>query len=788
MRKSLSPVLFVALSLLIAAGTSSGEVLGPFSITADEAGIRASRQHLMADTYDVLTFRDYDVTRDPGKPMLPVTAKSVYIPRGKSVKEVRLLSTGARDLGGAFVILPAQEEIPLSFVGPARPVAPHGEVYAMDTPYPPSCVNAVSSGSMAGRKIVALEIYPLQYVPSENKVILNEEIVFEIELEDAGAEPRVPRETENVRNMRNAHVASIVENPDLLLSDFGGGETLDPAAATEYLILCLDAHADEYETLREWKTRKGVPATIVTVQDAYANYPGRDDQESLRLCIEDYYLNESTAWVLMTMTAPKARIRGCYGRVGSPDNEIPCDLYFADMDGDWNSDSDAVWGELGDDVDLYPDVYVGRSSGNTGLKCSTLVHKFLTYEGYCTLPTDYQLDFLFLAEYVDEYTDMKVLKNLVDSESVPSRFDPILKLYQDDGTLTHAAAMAALNAGQGLVNHAGHGNISILSVGGSTLTTTNMEALANAPRYSVFYTLACLPGAFDNVTGCFAKSFTEADSGGGFFVGNSRNGWYSSGNPGYGTGDRYEREFWEAVFGGYYRLGVAHAQGKIARIPYSGSIGTNRWTMFAMNLFGDPEMQIWLDTPETMTVTHPGTLLPGNHMITVNVLDGGSPIDVATVCLWKDDEVYQVEMTGATGDAEFTFTVADTGEIRVTATSVGFLPYAGSISVEDPSAGVGSGDIQPRALSVRVTPNPIKGSATILYSLPGGEIAGDAAMEIFDVSGRLVSSVDLDTGTPAGSVSWSGRLADGSPIRPGIYFVRLSAGRESQVRKFVVLR
>jgi hypothetical protein len=789
MCRTLPPVLFVVLSLLLTTGAGAGQVLGPFSVRTDEAAVRATEQHLLGNTYDVLTFNSYDVTRDWGKPMLPVAGRSVYIPRGKSVKEVRVISTGAHDMGGAFVILPAQEEIPLSFVGPARPVAPDEAVYAMDSPYPPSCVKAVSSGSMGGRKILALEVYPLQFVPSEKKIILNEEIVFEIELEDAQAEPRVPRETENVSNMRNAHVSSIVENPGDLLSDFSGGGTLDPAAATEYLILCLAAHADEYEVLREWKTRKGVPAAIVTVQDAYANYPARDNQESMRLCIEDYYLNESTAWVLMTMTAPKAYIRGCYGSVGSPDNEIPCDLYFMDMDGDWNLDDDDVWGELADDVDLYPDVYVGRSTGNTGLKCSTLVHKYLTYEGYYTLPTDYQLDFLFMAEYADAHTSMSLLKNMVDNESVPSRFDPILKLYQDDGSLTHAAVMAALNSGQGLINHAGHGNVTILSIGdGGSLTTGNMESLTNGPRYSVFYTLACLPAAFDNVTGCFAKSFTEAASGGGFFVGNSRNGWYAGGSPGYGTGDWYEREFWQAVFGGYYRLGVAHAQAKIERIPFSGSIGTNRWTMFAMNLFGDPEMQIWLDTPETMTVTHPETLLPGGHTITVNVLDGGSPIDVATVCLWKDDEVYQVEMTDINGDAEFTFTVVDTGGIRVTATSVGFLPYAGSIAVGDPQSGVGLDGEAPRALSLRVTPNPIKGDATILYSLPGAEASAGAALEIFDVSGRLVRSVDLDTGTPAGSISWNGRLSDDSAIRPGIYFVRLSAGGESRVKKFVVLQ
>jgi hypothetical protein len=790
MRGLLITALLFMLGVTFVSGAYAGEVLGPFSVRNGQADVRVGEQHLLGETYDVITLGDHDVTRQWGKPMLPVTSRSIYIPRGKAVKDVRVLGTVARDLGGTYMVLPAQEEIPLSFVGPARPVAPDAEVYAMDTPYPPAPVRAVHSGSMAGRKILALDIYPLQYVPSEGTVVLNEEITFEIELEDAAEEPLVPRETARVRDMRNAHVSAIVENPGDLLNDFGsGGGTLDPSAAVEYLILCHENHVDEFEALREWKTRKGVPAEIVTVTDAYANYPARDNQESMRECIKDYYLNESTAWVLMTMTAPKAMIRGCFGEVSTPDPEIPCDLYFADMDGDWNDDNDAYWGEVSDDVDLYPDVYVGRSTGNTGIKSALIAEKIMTYEGYRALPTDYQLDFLFMAEYVDAYTNMAVLKNMVDNESVPSRFDPILKLYQDDGSLTHAAAMAALNAGQGLINHAGHGNITILSIGdGGALNTDNMASLTNAPRYSVWYTLACLPGAFDNITGCFAKSFTEADSGGGFFVGNSRNGWYASGSPGYGTGDRYEREFWEAVFGGYYQLGTAFAQHKIARIPYSGGLGTNRWTQFAMNLFGDPEMQIWLDTPQTMTVSHPDSLQPGSHMIAVNVMDGGSPLDGATVCLWKDDEVYQVETTDMSGDAEFTFSVTDSGEIRVTATDQGFLPYAGSIWVGDPLAGVSTDGTVPRVLSLAVTPNPVKGSAAFLYSLPGAEASADAVLEVFDVTGRLVGSVSLDSESLSGSVRWNGRLPGGDGMRPGIYFARLSAGREYEVKKFVVLR
>src|SRR5262247_1712818 len=48
--------------------------------------------------------------------------------------------------------------------------------------------------------------------------------------------------------------------------------------------------------------------------------------------------------------------------------DIPTDLYFSCLDGSWNADGDALWGEgyvsasdPGDNVDLQPEVWVGRA-------------------------------------------------------------------------------------------------------------------------------------------------------------------------------------------------------------------------------------------------------------------------------------------------------------------------------------------------------------------------------------------------------------------------------------------
>lgn len=83
-------------------------------------------------------------------------------------------------------------------------------------------------------------------------------------------------------------------------------------------------------------------------------------------------------------------------------------------------------------------------------------------------------------------------------------------------------------------------------------------------------------------------------------------------------------------------------------------------------------------------------------------------------------------------------------------------------------------------------PNPMRGSTSVSYSLPK---AGHVSLAVYDVSGRHVRSL-LDETRPAGAstVVWDGRNVDGTLLPGGVYFLRLTAGGESQTRKVVLTR
>lgn len=81
-------------------------------------------------------------------------------------------------------------------------------------------------------------------------------------------------------------------------------------------------------------------------------------------------------------------------------------------------------------------------------------------------------------------------------------------------------------------------------------------------------------------------------------------------------------------------------------------------------------------------------------------------------------------------------------------------------------------------------PNPATNGVTFGLASPNGE---PTTLEVFDARGRLVMGW-TGSGTGNRTMHWNLRDADGSPVASGIYLVRLRAGGNEAVRRFVRLR
>jgi hypothetical protein len=101
---------------------------------------------------------------------------------------------------------------------------------------------------------------------------------------------------------------------------------------------------------------------------------------------------------------------------------------------------------------------------------------------------------------------------------------------------------------------------------------------------------------------------------------------------------------------------------------------------------------------------------------------------------------------------------------------------------------VGDGDgVEPARLAfLPPSPNPVRASATMRFSLPAR--ADRVALEIFDVQGRVRRSESLGPlGAGNHSFTFDGRDGQGRPLASGAYFARLTVGGKSLTHRFVQL-
>lgn len=99
----------------------------------------------------------------------------------------------------------------------------------------------------------------------------------------------------------------------------------------------------------------------------------------------------------------------------------------------------------------------------------------------------------------------------------------------------------------------------------------------------------------------------------------------------------------------------------------------------------------------------------------------------------------------------------------------------------EPAAGAANG----LRLS-RGKPNPFRQRTTLSYTVPS---SGPVRIRVLDVAGRTVNDL-VRAGRPAGtySTTWNGVDRTGSPVAPGIYFIRLEFADGARTRRVVRLR
>ncbi len=652
--------------------------------------------------YDLVKLKGCKSTVEIGAPLLPRASFSILIPQGAEVVDIEVVSFAKEEITGEYNIYPTQHPQPFLKDKVFPSVEPDKDIYASNLPYPEKIAENPKTGSMGGYKLASLLVYPLQYIPAEKKLVFYSKIKLKITYEEKTRSLNIKTKTEKQNRIFKERVRNLILNPE----DIGMFEptlrlqgSLDlPADNIEYVIITVDSFQTAFQELADWKTKKGIPAKVVTLDSIYANYTGADNAEMVRNFIIDANSTWGTIWVLLggqcdyewgQEIVPRRNV--WYRTVdGDETDTIPSDLYFSDLDGDWNADGDGVYGESTDDVDLYSDVFVGRAPVRTVAQAETFVNKVLTYEK--SPPYGYQKKIILPAAYLwpgsyDERTSQEAIADMIPGDWQVS------KLYERDGALTHEAFVDSVRSGFGFAHLVGHGNqYGIYTYyADAYLNSDDLDALNNDSLFGIHNSIGCMCGALDFVPygDCFAEHYLTPSTGGSYSIMNSRYGWGHP--PSMGPSEHIDTCFYHEIFRENYtyhdHVGVAHALSKDGYVSEVTWGGVWAWCIYELNLFGDPEMPLWTDIPGELTVTHDAVIPIGGSSFTVNVTDAGFGVEGALVCLYKEGEVYQKEYTDASGNITLILSPPPNslGVMYCTVTKNNYIPYEGTVDVISPS-------------------------------------------------------------------------------------------------------
>ncbi len=347
--------------------------------------------------------------------------------------------------------------------------------------------------------------------------------------------------------------SNVLANDNVCLSEQNNNGLSD---VFDLLIVAPSEFNDALHLLVDHKNNVGIQSRIVNIDQI--NMPGcRDKQEEIKWYIKASIEEHDISYVLLVGDREKIPVRYSYSaKVGGLDPFIS-DLYYADIYDEygefcsWDSNDNDKFGELSkdemiDELDLYPDVYLGRLLCSNVSEVTTVVDKIIDYEtntfgqewfhdiilcGGDTHP-GIILTLLNMKGYEGELLCEEV-KQIMDD------FDPILlytsailpsflKPTSDDATfLTFDEINTAINQGAGFVLFSGHGSVNgwnthspILKNIFLYLTTYRSELvknLDNENKLPIIVMDACSCGDFSDITGTaspIAWDFVKKPGGG----------------------------------------------------------------------------------------------------------------------------------------------------------------------------------------------------------------------------------------------------------------------------------
>ncbi len=381
-----------------------------------------------------------------GEPMLPYMTKTMTFPLGTRIANVDVTVGDITTRQLDAPVAPAPTPLPHS-MQQVEQRQQKGSVYDSNALHPPTWMRWHTKVGLHQDEHVVfliLQAFPVRYAPQANVLRLVDHINIDVTYQP----PTAPMPVGDDYNL---------------------------------LIVAPQQFTDALQPLIQHKEDHGVATKVVTLDEVYAAAPGRDEAEHIKYYIKDALEEWGVTYVMLVggrnggLLQEKwwCPVRYTHLNANDGDRRFLSDLYYADVyrydNGStafesWDSNGNDVFGEWDisgkDDLDMFPDVYVGRLACRNVYEVNVMVDKIITYETTAA-GSDWVNRYLGIGGDTfpgDQWYDGEESVSKAIEYLEPLGIEATT-LFTSDGTLSEGQDIIdAVSEGYGFLNFEGHGN------------------------------------------------------------------------------------------------------------------------------------------------------------------------------------------------------------------------------------------------------------------------------------------------------------------------------------------
>jgi len=168
---------------------SSSEQGLKFTINVDWNSLNTELKETETGAFSEVTLPGWQQSNQPGAPKLPFMTQAFGVPFGVEVA-VRVVPGKSRTVSLSAPVMPSATQVmltdnfddPLSAI-PEFVIEADELIYGQDQPYPAKLAEIANEGTMRQQRIASLGIFPVQYLPESESLVIYESLEVEVVFE-----------------------------------------------------------------------------------------------------------------------------------------------------------------------------------------------------------------------------------------------------------------------------------------------------------------------------------------------------------------------------------------------------------------------------------------------------------------------------------------------------------------------------------------------------------------------------------------------------------------------------